>query len=456
MPALPTVGFWSYSRQDNDNASGGLSRLRAMVSAELKLQLGRAAQVELFQDTADIHSGAMWEQKIRDQMARSSFLIPILTPDFFQSAWCCKEVEIFQEREAVLGRGSLIFPIAWVATDAHDRAHAYSEAVWLRMGATQKIDLTAWRHDPLETTPEVRKLVDRLAQSIKNALRRPGKAPQPTPPIAEPARTTIVATPKQEPDKPSWASVTGTDRFGTWADLTIPAGGTNPATQRMRLIPAGRFVMGSPDDEAGRNANEGPLHKVTIAQPFWLFDTPCTQAFWQAAMGENPSHFKGPARPVENVSYNDVAGFLRRLNDHIPGLNLALPSEAQWEYACRAGTTGATYAGLGSGLSDIAWWSENSNKETHDVKTKTPNNWGLYDMLGNVWELCADGWQDNYAAAPADGAARPANGTAYRVGRGGSWFDEARYVRSAARGWPDPSGRFDNLGFRPSRVQTSD
>ncbi len=287
----------------------------------------------------------------------------------------------------------------------------------------------------------------------------------------------------EAPRTPVWAKHIGTDDYGTYADLAIPTGKGRFVPQRMRLIQPGTFAMGSPDDEPGRYDWEGPVHDVTLQQGFWLFDTPCTQSLWRAVMGKNPSRFKSAARPVEQVSFEDVTRFLSEVNARVDDLNLRLPSEAQWEYACRAGTSAATYAGpmeiLGDNnapvLDDIAWYGGNSgvgfelrngydstgwtDKQydhakagTHKVKLKAANAWGLYDMLGNIWEWCEDGWQNNYEGAPTDGSARSAGGTAYRVLRGGSWDGDARYVRAAYRLWSDPSDRGGNLGFRCARV----
>ena len=162
-----------------------------------------------------------------------------------------------------------------------------------------------------------------------------------------------------------------------------------------------------------------------------MFDTPCTQALWQAVMGENPSHFKVADRPVESVSWEQCREFLTALNSRLDGVQLSLPSEAQWEYACRAGTETARYS---ENLDAIAWYDENSGNETHPVARKKANPWGLYDMLGNVWEWCKDVWVEDYteksrAAASADSA------SAHRVIRGGSWVYDAM-VR--ARGVPQP------------------
>jgi formylglycine-generating enzyme required for sulfatase activity len=287
------------------------------------------------------------------------------------------------------------------------------------------------------------------------------------------------------PAKPDWADAIGRDEFGVWVTIVVPALRGKPVTQRLRWIPPGEFMMGSPEDEPGRYDDEGPRHKVTIKDGFWMFDTPCTQALWRAVTGRNPSWFKTPMRPVENVSFHSVQSFLSRLNQRVPGLELELPSEAQWEYACRAGTDTATYAGpieiLGTNnvpvLDAIAWYGGNSGVEfeldngddasdwpkkqyphtkagTRPVATRAPNAFGLYDMLGNVWEWCADHWHDSHDGAPADGSARlSGEGAADRVIRGGSWNDVARRLRAASRNRDDPSYRVVALGFRCVRVQ---
>ncbi|NVN88280.1 MAG: formylglycine-generating enzyme family protein [Rhodopseudomonas sp.] len=281
---------------------------------------------------------------------------------------------------------------------------------------------------------------------------------------------------------PTWASGCGRDRRGVFAEFSLTA-----VRQRLRWIPPGRFRMGSPENEAGRFDNEEPRHVVVIGEGFWLFDTPCTQALWEAVMGENPSRFRSASRPVESVTFDAVQEFLSRINRMVPGLELALPTEAQWEYACRAGTSKATYAGnlriLGWNnapvLDAIAWYGGNSgvgfeledgwNSElwreqqyphqragTHPVGLKAPNAWGLYDMLGNVWEWCEDRWHGSYLDAPSDGSAwlEPGQRPTARVVRGGSWFDgSARNARSASRYFGSPDYSHAALGFRCARFQ---
>jgi len=201
--------------------------------------------------------------------------------------------------------------------------------------------------------------------------------------------------------------------------------------------------MGSPEEEEGRWGAEGPRRLVTIEPGFWIFDTPCTQALWAAVIGENPSGFKGPARPVESVNWNQCQELVKSLNSRIDGLRLSLPSEAQWEYACRAGTETPRYR---EDPDEIAWYSANSQAETHPVAGKEPNAWGLYDMLGNVWEWCEDFWVDDYREESRVAASDPAS--AHRVIRGGSWDNDAQNVRAAYRFLNGPSARDSDLGFR--------
>ncbi len=261
-----------------------------------------------------------------------------------------------------------------------------------------------------------------------------------------------IPEPPKEPapdlDSLSWATGgTGTDKFGSWADLTLDG-----VTQRLRWIEPGSFMMGSPEDEEDRRKDEGPRHKVTLTKGFWLFDTPVIHALWEGVMGNNPSVFKGVDRPVERVSWDETQAFLGRINSRMPGLELTLPTEAQWEYACRAGTDGPNYLGGANRLAELAWYRENSGRETHPVKGKAPNDWGLYDMLGNVWEWCDDGRRAYDGAPVTDPAGSQQTGSS-RALRGGSWNASARGVRAAGRVAVTPDDRDDNIGFRCARVR---
>jgi formylglycine-generating enzyme required for sulfatase activity len=216
------------------------------------------------------------------------------------------------------------------------------------------------------------------------------------------------------------------------------------------LIPAGTFQMGSDDSDA--YDSEKPMHTVRITQPFYLGKYEVTQGQWQAVMGNNPSKFTGdPNRPVESVSWDDVQEFIRRLNSREGGATYRLPTEAEWEYAARAGTTTRwSFGDEASQLELYAWYGENDGLQTHPVGQLQPNRWGIYDMHGNVWEWVQD-WYGGYASSTAVDPAGPSSGSG-RVIRGGGWSSTARFCRSAFRGHDAPGYRYGYLGFRLLRV----
>jgi len=227
---------------------------------------------------------------------------------------------------------------------------------------------------------------------------------------------------------------------------------TNSIGMKLRLIPAGEFMMGSPATESGRGANE-TQHRVSITKPFYLAVTEVTQEQYQKVMGKNPSQFKGPQNPVEMVSWTDAVEFCRKLSampaEKTAGHVYRLPTEAEWEYACRAGTT--TAYGFGddaSGLGDYGWFRNNSDSKTHPVGEKKPNAWGLHDMHGNVMEWCQD-WYGDYRSGSATDPTGATSGS-FRVFRGGSWINFAVTCRSAHRIRFPPGIQF-NLGFRVLR-----
>lgn len=241
-----------------------------------------------------------------------------------------------------------------------------------------------------------------------------------------------------------------------------------PGNVRLKLvyIPAGSFFMGSPDSEKGHNEDESPRHAVIISRGFWMGKYEVTQAQWGVIMGKNPAllkakkplvwrigmnnvpHITAKDLPVEKVSWNEVQKFICKLNS-ITGQTFRLPTEAEWEYACRAGSKTAYYFGNNrKELSRYAWYNGNTSAETHPVGWKKPNGWGLYDMEGNVWEWCQDWYDENYYQySPATDPAGPSSGHA-RVFRGGSWFSSEDRCRSAFRYGYDPRLRYANLGFR--------
>ena len=211
-------------------------------------------------------------------------------------------------------------------------------------------------------------------------------------------------------------------------------------------VRGGTFRMGA-TSEQGRDAesNEKPVHSVTLSG-YYIGKTDVTQALWKAVMGNNPSHFKGDNLPVEWVSWNDCQEFIRKLNA-LTGQNFRLPTEAEWEFACRGGNNSRGYKYSGSNyIDDVAWYAGNSGIETQPVAAKSPNELGIYDMSGNVWELCSD-WFDSYSSSSQYNPTGPFSGSR-RVLRGCSWDFGAWFCRVSHRGYAHPATRHHDRGLR--------
>ncbi|MEW6235639.1 MAG: formylglycine-generating enzyme family protein [Candidatus Omnitrophota bacterium] len=235
--------------------------------------------------------------------------------------------------------------------------------------------------------------------------------------------------------------------------LEIPGLPDGAMPMEFVMIPAGSFTMGSPADEPNRDPEDENQHPVTITKPFYMGKYEVTQAQWNAIMGTNPSYFAGSGNlPVEQVSWMDCQEFIKKLNDLRQGI-YRLPTEAEWEYACRAGTASAYYFGDDSSDpsdNNYLWWNDNSRSMTHDAGTKLPNAWGLYDMAGNVWEWCSD-WFANYPLDSQIDPTGPESGS-FRIIRGGCWFSVLEGCRSANRFYIAPEERYPDQGFRLVRV----
>ena len=253
----------------------------------------------------------------------------------------------------------------------------------------------------------------------------------------------------RSPAPPPQAIVPGED-----FSISLPGG----ETMEMVWIEPGEFLMGSPVEEQGRWSDEGPQTPVRITKGFWMGRYPVTQGQWEALRGNNPSHLyeSGADAPVEYVSWVEAMEFCRiltardRAGERLPeGYVYTLPTEAQWEYACRAGTQ--TRYNLGDGVWDLlraGWYQANSGGRTRPVGQKTPNDWGLYDMHGNVREWTAS-WYGPYPGEEVEDFQGSRLGQ-LKVNRGGSWSITGQYCRSAYRHWNEPNFRFNNLGFRVS------
>jgi formylglycine-generating enzyme required for sulfatase activity len=265
--------------------------------------------------------------------------------------------------------------------------------------------------------------------------------------------------PPAPPQRPLWAKDLARDGQGLYLDVDFAG-----VVQRFRWIEPGEFMMGSPADEPQRNDDEGPRHRVRLSKGLWLADTACTQALWRAVMGgKNPSFFQGDVRnPVEQVSWDDVRHFLEHVSARLPGVVADLPTEAEWEYACRAGSEtpfsfGATIspeqANYDGNYPCAGGRKGQDRQKTVAVKSFAPNDWGLYEMHGNVWEWCADGRREYDVEMHED--PRGPESRAPRVVRGGSWSNHAWWLRSAFRRAWHRGYRFDCLGFRFSLRSTS-
>ncbi|MBQ2122560.1 MAG: formylglycine-generating enzyme family protein [Bacteroidaceae bacterium] len=214
----------------------------------------------------------------------------------------------------------------------------------------------------------------------------------------------------------------------------------------MIKVYGGTFQMGATPEQTGAFDSEKPVHSVKLSD-YYIGETEVTQELWRVVMGNNPSYFKSNSQlPVESVSWSDCQTFITKLND-ITGENFRLPTEAQWEFAARGGRQlkGYLYSGSNS-IDDVAWYNSNSGDKTHAVKTKSPNELGIYDMSGNVYEWCQD-WYGNYSSVAVTNPTGPASGT-YRVLRGGCWCSIDPCCRVAYRNYTAPGGRNYSSGLR--------
>ena len=216
----------------------------------------------------------------------------------------------------------------------------------------------------------------------------------------------------------------------------------------MVKVQGGTFTMGATREQGGdADSDEKPAHQVTLST-FSIGQTEVTQELWEAVMGNNPGYRKGPKLPVEQVSWNLCQEFIKKLNA-LTGQHFRLPTEAEWEYAARGGVKSLGYKYSGSNnLDDVAWYYGNSGRTTHDVATKQPNELGIFDMSGNVWEWCLNWYlYGGYSSSPQNNPQGPASGSD-RIRRGGSWDDAARLCRLANRGRGYPNNRNIYLGVR--------
>lgn len=557
---LKPVGFWSYTRSTEAMSRGKLSEMRVRVAMELEVLIGRSAPVQIFQDAASIPFGTEWDAQINAALRQAHFFIPILTPDFLQSEWCCREVMLFHEREKALGRADLIFPVHYVDVgDTHPErpGDCHDPRVWELLRRRQWVDYRQERLKSADSEEVGRKISD-ICLAIRAALRSgpatgagdrqrqavaQDTAQQPQPDRAEgpplPPRGTQGT---RSPRGPGWRRALtpqGIGVLGGVAALSIAGGilllrpGGEPPRDNgggaaragapgsaaapgypvpvgqafrdcadcpeMVVVPAGQFVMGTPNAERDRRVDEGPQRGVRLAAPLAVGRAPVTvrqyRAFatatgrsdpgqcvtitlpggrWDRVPGrgwQSPGFPQTDDDPVVCVSWEDATAFAQWLAART-GKPYRLPTEAEWEYAARAGTTTAWWWGVDdtaqcksanaadqTTLREVpgitaaqAARCDDGYAYTSPVGRFAANAFGLHDLVGNVQQWVLDCYQDSYTWAPSDASqTMPAAECSRRVIRGGAWTFSPQNLRVGSRVAHAANGRFGLVGFRVAR-----
>jgi formylglycine-generating enzyme required for sulfatase activity len=392
----------------------------ASADTEFALKLAqslRSAGANLWIDRLDIQAGDHWDLAVEQALEKAKILLIVLSPAAVDSK------NVMDEVSFALEENKRIVPVLYKPCK-----------IPFRLRRVHHVDFGA------DFDHALKRLLNDLAIKEAAEERQPAH-PVPGEQLAPPYQPML----KEESPQQSVL--------------------TNSIGMEFILIPAGSFTMGSRltveellkrfGGEKRWYESEKPFHSVKIKHSFYLQTTPVTQGQWQRLIGDNPSYFKdgGEDCPVEQVSWKEAQQFIKKLNQVEKTKDYRLPSEAEWEYACRAGSEAEFFFGDDvERLDEFAWYFENSGNKTHRVGEKKPNGWGLYDMHGNIWEWVEDDWHDSYEGAPDDGRAwvdKPRGSC--RVIRGGSWSYDARCWRSATRDCHGPDGRNGLVGFRFSR-----
>lgn len=356
MSKRPPIAFMSYARKDDKNLKGGITKFREHLSTAVELLTGE--EFRIYQDWKDIEWGQDWKENIDKSLDEVIFLIPIITPRFLKSMNCRDEVEHFILRETELNRTDLIFPVYFIdCPEMNDQSRNASDPIVKKIKEHQFTDWRELRFTSIDSKL-VRKRMAELAGQIRNALERVAKdATQGSYSDAEAVQKKSMNEIEKQGSKQKKTNMAPNERSIPIIDETLPKKDyKNSIGIKFVLIQPGEFMMGSEENE-----REKPVHKVTISKPFYLGIYPVTQNEWKAIMGNNPSSSKGDNRPVEMVSWNDVQDFIKKLNEKEGWNKYRLPSEAEWEYALRAGTkTRYSFGDDESNLGDYAWIYSNS------------------------------------------------------------------------------------------------
>jgi len=452
--------FLSYTRFDDrrdriTDFRTGLSESVQEVSGE---------PFNIFQDVDDeegITIGEPWKGKLNEVLNQARFFIPVLTPSFFRSEPCRQELRTFLDLEQKVGRRDLVLPIYWITCPVLEEGHLKAaDELAQEIDERQRWD---WRELLFEdlTSAACRRELHALSTQIERARRNVLRVVETVEPkiVGETTRTSTppskpVSSTKSEqtPPKPKPTPKKAKSVPTLWTPGEVFRDIDEPWCPEMVKIPAGTFLMGSAEDEEGRFDNEGPQHDVTISHDFALGRYPVTfeeyDYFCEATKREKPKDrgWGRGRRPVIYVSHQDAEAYCAWLTD-VTKASYRLPTEAEWEYACRAGTTHA-YA-FGKTISDQQANFERNVNTTTEVGAYPANGWNLQDMHGNLWEWCADAPR-TYGPEPVTD---PEGTGTERVLRGGSWSGLARRLRSAARSASGPGERGNDVGFRCARVQ---
>jgi formylglycine-generating enzyme required for sulfatase activity len=392
--------FLSYASEDRE-------RVRPLVEA--LTQQGWSVSWD-----RKIPGGRTWQEALEEELEVTCSIVVVWSENSIKRKW------VMEEADAGIRKRLPIFPVLIDAVLPP-----------LEFRSKQTVNLSAWDGDTNSF------VFQNLVRNLRKILGQPARL--------KPLQPIIPAT--HEPEPPELKSAEGQPEPEPQVTKEL----TNSLGMHFVLIPAGTFLMGS-EIAADGDEDERPQHQVTFSQPFYLQTTPVTQGQWKRLMGENPSLFHecGEDCPVENVSWDDAQECIKKLNQMEKTDQYRLPTEAQWEYACRAGSTQSYCFGEGEAeLGQYAWYADNSQKSTHPVGRLKPNAWGLYDMHGNVYEWCQN-WFGEYPPGPVTDPKGPRAGK-YRVLRGGSWDGEAGDVRSAYRHRLTPTYRYGHEGFRVAR-----
>ncbi|MEZ5930743.1 MAG: SUMF1/EgtB/PvdO family nonheme iron enzyme [Alphaproteobacteria bacterium] len=454
MQAKPDA-FLSYARFDDED--GEITDFRKRLSRTVRQVSGEPFNV--FQDVEGIGIGERWKDKLDEMLDQVRFFIPILTPSFFRSEPCRLELRTFLNLEEKVGRRDLVLPIYWVTCPILEEVHLKDDDE-----LAQEIDERHrwdWRDLLFEdlASPACKRELHTLSTQIERARRSAMRLSK----IAEPSAAgknneSGLNSPKLKP-----SPIKPNKRLLRKQALKKSAPATQPQTPgsifkdieefwcpEMVKIKSGSFLMGSPKDESGHLADEGPQHRVIIRRDFALGRYPVTfeeyDYFCEATDRDRPQDFGNGRnyRPVINVSFDDAEAYCSWLSD-ITNARYRLPTEAEWEFACRAGTESAYAFGdeLTEKQANFGW----SVGLTSEVGTFPANGWHLHDMHGNVWEWCAD----SRRVYEEDSVVDPAGSGTTRVIRGGSWDDSAQELRSACRDAVPRGRQAEVIGFRCAR-----